>query len=78
MVVSLLKSETTDPQSPSESKTISNAPFDPNSTKWSNINLFKFGALVAVSSTIENAIFYPYVTYFSLELFLFYLFSKKK
>jgi hypothetical protein len=64
MVVSLLKSETTDHKSSSEIKTVSNESFDPHSTKWSDVNLFKFGALIAVSSTVENAFFYPYVVIF--------------
>jgi hypothetical protein len=61
MGVSLLKSETTNHEVLSETKPISKESFDPNTTKWSDINLLKFGALIAVSSTVENAIFYPYV-----------------
>jgi hypothetical protein len=67
MIVSPIKSETTDHQSSSEIKKISKEPVDPHSTKWSDINLLKFGALITVSSTIENAIFYPYVFDFSLD-----------
>ena len=33
--------------------------FDPHTTKWSDINLLKFGALIVASSTLENGIFYP-------------------
>ncbi|CAF0727619.1 unnamed protein product [Rotaria sordida] len=39
---------------------VSREPFDPHTTKWSDVNLFKFGALITVSSTIENVIFYPF------------------
>jgi hypothetical protein len=77
MVVSLLKSETNDHQSSSETKPISKESFDPHSTKWSDVNLFKLSALITVSSTIENAIFYPYEFSFSLEFFLFCLVLKK-
>jgi hypothetical protein len=73
MVVSPLKSVTSDHQSSSEISTISKESFDPHSTKWSDVNLFKFGALIAVSSTIENAIFYPYVFYFSFRTLILLL-----
>jgi hypothetical protein len=33
--------------------------FDPHTTKWSDINLLKFGTLIVASSTLENALFYP-------------------
>jgi len=74
MVVSLLKSETTDHESSSKTNKVANEPFDPHTTKWSDVNLFKFGVLITVSSTVENAIFYPYVSFVALQLVLFCLF----
>ena len=59
MVVSVRKSETEGDASLSKVPTSSNESFDPHTTKWSDINLLKFGALITVSSTVENAIFYP-------------------
>ena len=62
MVVNNQKTETTDHHSSLENTAISSQePFDPHTTKWSDVNLLKFGALITVSSTVENAIFYPYV-----------------
>ncbi len=66
MAASVAKSKTADHELLSEPKTISKESFDPNTTKWSDVNLLKFGALIAVSSTVENVIFYPYVCYFCL------------
>jgi hypothetical protein len=59
MVVSARKSETESDASFSEIPTNPNESFDPHTTKWSDLNLLKFGALITVSSTVENAIFYP-------------------
>ncbi|UJR33405.1 hypothetical protein I4U23_020851 [Adineta vaga] len=59
MVASLLNSETIDSTSSSIPKTIVDDTFDPHTTKWSDVNLFKFGALIAISTTAENAVFYP-------------------
>jgi hypothetical protein len=60
MVASLLNSQTTDQQPTSEiKKPVSDESFDPHATKWSDVNLFKFGALITLSSTVENAFFYP-------------------
>jgi hypothetical protein len=78
MVDNLVQSEISSLPSASETKTISTESFDPHSTKWSDVNLFKFGALITVSSTIENAIFYPSVFYFSSELVLFDSFLKNR
>ncbi len=74
MVVSLLKSETTDHEPSSKTNKVANETFDPHTTKWSDVNLFKFGVLITVSSTVENAIFYPYVSFVGLQLVLFCLF----
>ncbi|CAF3503900.1 unnamed protein product [Rotaria socialis] len=60
MVVSLAESETTDYKSSSQIQTTSREPFNPHTTKWSDVNLVKFGALITVASTIENAVFYPF------------------
>ena len=70
MVASVANSKTSNHEALSEPKTISKESFDPHTTKWSDVNLLKFGALITVSSTIENAIFYPYVCYFCLYIFL--------
>ena len=59
MVVSAPQVETKSDASFPKVSTSSNESFDPHTTKWSDINLFKFGALITVSSTVENAIFYP-------------------
>ena len=45
----------------SETNQIEKESFDPHTTRWSDVNLLKFSTLITVSSTIENAIFYPYV-----------------
>ncbi|CAF5188116.1 unnamed protein product, partial [Rotaria magnacalcarata] len=59
MVVSLVESETIDYKSSSQIQTTSREPFNPHTTKWSDVNLVKFGAFITVASTIENAVFYP-------------------
>lgn len=33
---------------------------DPHSTQWSDVNVWRFAALMSVFSTAENAIFYPF------------------
>lgn len=60
MVGSSQKSESVDEQFSSTTITTKES-VDPHSTKWSDVNLLKFGALITVSSTVENAFFYPYV-----------------
>ena len=74
MVVSSLNSETVDYQTPPKIETslISSESFDPHSTKWSDVNLLKFGALITVSSTVENAFFYPYVLSIDISQFIFF------
>ncbi|CAF1531925.1 unnamed protein product [Adineta steineri] len=59
MVVSAVNSETNNQTPISETVKNTKETFDPHTTKWSDVNLFKFGALIAVSSTLENAVFYP-------------------
>jgi hypothetical protein len=45
--------------SETDTKDVNRIHFDPHTTKWSDVNLLKFGTLVTLSSTLENAIFYP-------------------
>lgn len=64
MLAGLGTSRTDDTESTSKTSKISKDSFDPHTTKWSDVNLLKFAALVSVSSTIENVAFYPYVFIF--------------
>ncbi|CAF3350256.1 unnamed protein product [Rotaria sp. Silwood1] len=60
MVAIVAKSKATDHEPSSETKMVSRESFDPHTTKWSDVNLVKFATLITASSTIENAIFYPF------------------
>ncbi|CAF0728917.1 unnamed protein product [Adineta ricciae] len=60
MVVSQLNSEPIESKSDAISATKAEDTFDPHTTKWSDVNLLKFGTLIAVSTTFESAIFYPF------------------
>ena len=87
MVVSSHKSEPVNDQLSYKPETnfIAKESIDPHSTKWSDVNLFKFGALITVSSTLENAVFYPYVIIlhsinllFPFELFRLYVIKTRE
>lgn len=84
MVVSSHKSEPVDDRLSYKPETnfIAKESVDPHSTKWSDVNLLKFGALITVSSTIENAFFYPYVIIlhlsFPFQLFRLYVIKTRE
>ena len=61
MVVSQLNSEPIESKSDAKAARKAEDTFDPHTTKWSDVNLPKFRTLIAVSTTFESAIFYPYV-----------------